>query len=233
MPRYLTFDELSLPQGRRRAARHLYLTDHGVLRTFYDNTHWIDARMARSFQPSPGHVDAWADQGVRTVINLRGTRWEPEQPGWYWLEREACARRGIDHHDFRAFSRDAPRRDFVLGLDALLGQVAYPCVMHCKSGADRAGLAASLYAFLHGGQSLADARGQLSLRYGHVRQGKTGVLDAFWEAYEAALRRDGADPSPDHFRSWVRERYDRQAVKQAFKANVLGTLLTDRVLRRE
>ena len=230
MPRYLTFADLGAPEGRRRARRHLYLSDHGVLRTLYDNTHWIDARMARSFQPSPRHVAAWARLGVRTVINLRGTRWEAEQPGWYWLEVEACRRHGLAHHDYRAFSRDAPRADFVLGLDALLSEIAYPAVMHCKSGADRAGLASTLYAFLHGGQPLARARRQLSIRYGHVRQGKTGVLDAFWDAYEEAA---GADAAPDHFRAWVARDYDRQAVAAAHRAGALGTLLTDKVLRRE
>lgn len=230
MPRYLTRAEMATPEGRRRAARHLYLSDHGVLRTLYANTHWIDARMARSYQPSPAHVAAWAAMGVRSVVNLRGTRWEAEQPGWYWLEVEACEAHGLAHHDYRAFSRDAPRADFVLGFDALLGQIEYPAVMHCKSGADRAGMASVLYAFLHGGQPLARARRQLSLRYGHVRQGKTGVLDAFWDAYEQAA---GERASPDHFRKWVASEYDRQAVAAAFRAGTLGTLLTDRVLRRE
>ena len=233
MPRYLAPADMTTREGRRRAARHLYLTDHGALRALYDNTHWIDERMARSYQPSPARVADWARQGIRTVVNLRGTRWEPEQPGWYWLEVEACRAHGLAHHDLRAFSRDAPRADFVLGLDALLGQIAYPAVMHCKSGADRAGLAASLYAFLHGGQPLAQARRQLSLRYGHVRQGKTGVLGAFWDAYEEAVAADGVAPAPDHFRDWVRTRYDRQAVTRGFETSTLGRLLTDRVLRRE
>ena len=233
MPRYLAPQDMRTPEGRRRAARHLYLTDHGVLRTVYDNTQWIDERMGRSFQPSPAHIRRWAQAGVRTVINLRGTRWEAEQPGYYWLEREACAAHGIVLHDYRAFSREAPRREFVLGFDALLGEVAYPCVMHCKSGADRAGMASALYAFLHGGQPLARAREQLSFRYGHVRAGKTGILDAFWDAYEAAAARDGAPATPDHFRDWVRTRYDRQAVIAGFRPSVLGSLLTERVLRRE
>ena len=233
MPRYLSPDDMQTPEGRRRAARQLYLTDHGALRTLYDNTHWIDERMGRSFQPSPAHIRRWADLGVRTVINLRGTRWEPEQPGYYWLEREACAAHGITLHDYRAFSREAPRREFVLGFDALLGEIAYPCVMHCKSGADRAGLASTLYAFLHGGQPLARAREQLSFRYGHVKAGKTGILGAFFDAYERAADEEGAAPEPDHFRGWVRTRYDRQAVTRAFRPTALGSLLTERVLRRE
>lgn len=224
---------MSTRAGRARARRHLYLSDHGVLRTLYDNTHWIDARCARSFQPSPAHIAAWGEAGVKTVVNLRGTRWEDEQPGWYWLEREACAAHGIAHYDFRAFSREAPRRDFILGLDALLGAIAYPMVMHCKSGADRAGLASTLYAFLHSGQSLAQAREHLSLRYGHVRHGKTGVLDAFWDTYAAAARSDGTAASPDHFRAWVANRYDRKSVEAGFDANPLGSMLTEKILRRE
>ena len=229
MPRYLSRPELATAEGRRRAKRQLYLSDHGVLRTLYDNTHWIDERMARSFQPSPAHIEAWSKRGVRTVLNLRGTRWEEEQPGWYWLEREACEAHGLNHHDYRAFSREAPRAEFILGFDALLSEIEYPCVMHCKSGADRAGLASSLYAFLHGGQRLEDARTQLSFRYGHIRRGKTGVLDAFWDAY--AQSTDA--PSPGDFRRWVAEDYDRQAVERSFDPSVLGSLLTETILRRE
>jgi uncharacterized protein (TIGR01244 family) len=233
MPRYLTTGEMRTRAGRRRALRHLYLSDHGVLRSLYDNTHWIDARMARSFQPSPGHIAAWAKKGVKSVINLRGTRWEQEQPGYYWLEREACELAGIAHYDYRAFSREAPRREFITGFDALLGAIEYPAVMHCKSGADRAGLASVLYGFLHGGQALDVARRQLGPRFGHIKAGKTGILDAFFDVYREAAEAAGEAPSPGHFRRWIRDDYDRREVIGRFRANPLGSLLTEGILRRE
>ena len=52
-------------------------------------------------------------------------------------------------------------------------------MMHCKSGADRAGLMAALY-LLIAKQPAREAVKQLTWKYGHVKQAKTGVLDAFF-----------------------------------------------------
>lgn len=226
-------EEFADPAHRRRAERSLMVDDHGHLRRFYDNSHRLSDEMWRSYQPSPAHVARWADRGVRTIINLRGLRNDPRQPGYWHLEREAAERAGITLIDHRAYSREAPRPDFVTGLADLFETVAYPAMMHCKSGADRAGLGAALYLFLRAGRPLDEALGQLSLRYGHVRAGKTGVLDAFFDAYRAAARAEGAAETPGHFLSWVRNDYDRDAVQAGFRPGALGTLLTDRVLRRE
>ena len=54
-------------------------------------------------------------------------------------------------------------------------------LMHCKSGADRAGLMSVLYRFLHEGVPLKEATQELSLKYGHFRQADTGILDYFFE----------------------------------------------------
>jgi len=101
-------------------------------------------------------------------------------------------------------------------------------IVHCKSGADRAGMMAALYLALHEGRPVAEARRQLSLAYGHFSRGPTGVLDAFFDAYEAD-QPDGAMALMD----WVETRYDQQAVTAAFKTGAFQSLLTDSVLRRE
>jgi protein tyrosine/serine phosphatase len=212
----------------------LVLDDHGWLRTAYDNTHRLSDEMWRSYQPSPGRVARWADRhGIKTIINLRGLRNDPRQPGFWHLEREAAARHGITLIDHRAYSREAPRPEFVTGLAGLFETIDYPAVMHCKSGADRAGLGAALYLFLRAGRPLGEALRQLSFRYGHVSAGKTGVLGAFFAAYREAARVEGAPETREHFLAWVEDTYDREAVQAGFKASRLGSLLTDGVLRRE
>lgn len=230
---FMTEEVFRTPEGRKRAWRALMVTDHGWIRKLYDNTHWISDEMARSYQPSPAKIRAWADKGIKTVVNLRGLRNHIEQPGHYWLEKEACAAAGIELVDLRAFSREAPRRQFLLDIDPLFRSITYPAVMHCKSGSDRAGVGATLYQFLHQGKSLDEAQDQLSLRYGHVKAGKTGVLDHFFDVYREAAAEDAEVPNRDHFMAWVRDRYDPAAVNASFKADALGTFLTDKVLRRE
>jgi protein tyrosine/serine phosphatase len=240
MPRFMTREEFETEKGRRRAWHSLMVEDHGALRKIYDNSHRIAPDMWRTYQPSPQDIAKWASRGIRTVINLRGLRnvkgggrVAEAQPGFYWLEREACERHGIRLVDHRAWSREAPPAEFLTGLDELYQTMDYPAVLHCKSGSDRAGIAATLYLFLKEGQSLETARRQLSFRYGHVKSGKTGVLDAFFDVYAAAAARDGVAPDRAHFLDWVRNEYDRDAVTDGFRAGRIGTFITDTVLRRE
>ena len=112
---------------------------------------------------------------------------------------------------------------------ALFETVAYPALMHCKSGSDRAGVMAVLYAHFRLGQPLREALKELSLRYLHVRQGKTGVLDYTFERYFAE-----GEPAGLSFLEWVRRPdYDPKRIKADFHAAWWGTLLTERLLKRE
>nr|WP_246408406.1 sulfur transferase domain-containing protein [Parvularcula dongshanensis] len=226
-------EDFATRRGRRRAWRSLLLDDHGALRLVYDNTHRLSPKLWRTYQPSPSRIARWAGMGVKTIVNLRGLRNHERQPGFYYLEEEAARRHGVRLVNLRAYSREAPKRDFVLDLAALFETMDYPAILHCKSGADRAGLASTLYLFLHERRPLDEALRQLSFRYGHVRHGKTGVLGAFFGAYREAARAEDAEETPEHFLSWVRNDYDREAVQAAFRPTRLGSLLTERILRRE
>ena len=62
----------------------------------------------------------------------------------------------------------------MLGMAAFLAKLEYPVLVHCKSGADRAGLFAALFLILREGATVAEAREELSPRYGHFRHAKTG-----------------------------------------------------------
>jgi len=179
-----------------------------------------------------GHQQ-WAGRGLKTIINLRGLRNNVRQPGFWHLEEEACREAGIEFINHRAYSREAPKPEFITEIDAIFRRIQYPALMHCKSRADRAGLGSFLYLFLKEEQPLDDAMKQLSLRYGHVRSGKTGVLDHFVDTYREVAKRDGVTPNRGHFLAWVTTEYDRDAVKASFQPQALGTFLTDTLLRRE
>ena len=137
---------------------------------------------------------------------------------------------GLTLVDFAVASRDAPSREQVGAAAEMFGQIAYPALMHCKSGADRAGLMSVLYAHFHLGQPLRDAvRGQLSLRTLHIRHGKTGVLDYMFERYFS----DG-EPKGLSLLEWVNSpAYDHDQIRRDFDAGVIGSLITETLLRRE
>lgn len=224
-----TFD-LNTKAGRRAAYRDLALRDHGVLRLAFHNAHQISDEMWRANQPWPFHVKQWADRGIKTIINLRGG----VGTGYHALEAEACKKHGITLRDFfvdghAITSRAIPRAIQIRGAKQLFDDIEYPAMMHCKSGADRAGIMAVFYCHFRLGQPIEQAKEQLSLKYLHVRAGKTGVLDYFFEYYLEHIAPTGVS-----FFDWTQsDGFDHDALKAQFQANWWMTQITDRVLRRE
>ena len=219
-----TFD-LTTPPGRRRAVLDYLWEDHAYLRLGFTNAHWISDELVRTNQPWPFQLKGWAERGIKTVINLRGGK----QTSFRALEVDACRQYGLEMVDFVVASRDIPTREQVLGARTLFETVRYPALMHCKSGADRAGLMAVLYKHFRRGETVAQAASQLSLKYLHVRAGLTGVLDYWVDRYLVQ-----GEPAGLSLEEWVSSpAYDPAAMKADFRAKWWGTLLTERLLRRE
>jgi protein tyrosine/serine phosphatase len=200
------------------------LADHGFFRLVWSN--WaivVPDRLYRCNHPTPARLAAVTRRfGLRTVVNLRGRR----VCGSDALSREAAERLGLHHIDAPFESRGVPHRERVLALAEIFRRMEEPALIHCKSGADRAGLAAAIFLLLNG-RSLAEAMEQLSWRFGHFRRARTGILDAFLLRY--AHEGDGRKP----FLDWVREDYDEAALRRDFVAGGISHFLIDRVLRRE
>ena len=223
-PKHVAAD-LNDPRGRQRAQRELTLGDHGFLREAFQNLHQISDEMWRSNQPNPRQIADHARlRGIKTILNLRG----PTTRGYYLLEKEACEAAGITLIDYQVYSRDTPTVEAVLGAKQLFDEIAYPALMHCKSGADRAGIMSVLYMIFRQKRSVRMALQQLSKKYLHLREGKTGLLDYLFEAYLHAEAETGVD-----FETWLTRDYDRIAVKEAFLKSGRGKLRLDAVLRRE
>ena len=172
-----------------RAWTNMVLVDHAFLRMAYLNLHRVSDRAWRSAQPTPYQIRALARRGVRTIVSLRGGQSFGSLP----LQIEACTAAGLCFETFVLRSRAIPSVEELRALQAFFARIEYPVLFHCKSGADRAGMMSALFLALHEGRPVAEARRQLGLRYGHIRHGKTGVLDAFFDAYQAD-QPDGAMP---------------------------------------
>ena len=217
--------DLTTPRGRRRARNELVWGDHGFLRVKFRNLHRISDEMYRANQPSPEHIARYAKElGLKTIINLRGQ----SPKGYYLLEKEACERHGIQLVDFQVFSREVPTAESVLQAKQLFDSIVYPALMHCKSGADRAGVMSVLYQHFRKGLPIDQALEQLSGKYLHVRHGKTGVLDDFFETYLAQGKAAGLS-----FEDWVSRGYDHKAMKARFLRGRKSKIDVDQLLRRE
>lgn len=219
--------DLTQPGARRAAWLNSLFIDHALLRLGWRNWGVVESgRLYRSNHPTPWQLEqAVRRHGIRTVINLRGHR---EACGSDALGRQAAAALGLDHIDAPLESRGAPHKDRVLRLAGIFARMTEPALIHCKSGADRTGLAAGIW-LLAQGRGVEEALGQLSLRFGHVAAARTGILDAFFHAYAAFTKAQGPKP----FLDWVREDYSEDALRAAFHSTAWADRLVDGVLRRE
>jgi len=224
--------DLSTPQGRKQAYKDLTWGDHGFLRVWFNNQHLISPKdndggddvMYRANQPSPKRIEQLAKDGIKTILNLRGE----SDKGYYALEKEACEKHGIKLVDFRMYSRDTPKKKSLHGLKELFETIEYPCLMHCKSGADRTGITGVLYKHFHLGEPIEDAVEQLKIKYLHMKAGKTGMLDFFFDDYlKYAATGDLS------FMDWVDQVYDPADVKARFMSGWIGNIMSEKILRRE
>jgi protein tyrosine/serine phosphatase len=212
------------PHGRRNAWIDALFVDHAILRILWTNFACVKPGLLyRSNHPTPGNLRAFTRKvGLKSLINLRGQA----KNGSDALSRDTASRLGLDFYDMAFESRGAPHKDRILRLAGILANMRPPALIHCKSGADRAGLVAGLFILIQGG-TVEEAMKQLSLRFGHIKQSKTGILDAFFHLYQ----RTGEGRKP--FLDWVREDYDEDALRTAHKAGRVAEFINATVLRRE
>ena len=146
--------DISTPQKRRAAKWHFYLSDHGVLRGLWTNQFEIAPGVWRSNQPSPKRMETLAKIGITTILNLRGQ----DKFSFYLFEREAAEKLGIKMIDIKIYARSLVPRERFMELFEIFDQIEKPFLLHCKSGADRAGLASALWLLDQEGASLEQAK---------------------------------------------------------------------------
>lgn len=216
--------DLASPRGRAAAWLDSLFADHSVLRLLWGNVaEVVPGKLYRSNHPTPLRLAGLTTKlKLVTLINVRGRR----ACGSDALSRDMAARLGLEHIDMAFESRGAPHRDRILRYAEIYQNLRTPALLHCKSGADRAGLASALAVIFEGGTS-ADALRQLSLRFGHFSRSKTGILDAFFILF--ATKAEGRVP----FLDWVRTEYDEAKLRESFRASGLSSFINDRILVRE
>lgn len=182
---------------RERADFFVNWVDHGVLRSFWTNRVEIAPDVIRSNHPTEERFRKEAAKGIRTILNLRGASDQPQ----YLREKDLCETLGLDLIDLPMSATKPPQREALLKLIKVFREAERPLLMHCKSGADRTGLAAAIFV-LDNGQGMAAARAQLSARYLHFRREPKAVLDRFLDLYEAAQSQTDVS-----IEDWIRESY--------------------------
>lgn len=216
--------DLSSAKGRRNAWIDSLLVDHAVLRLIWTNTATVRlGRLYRANHPTPARLASYVQKyGIRTIVNLRGQN----ASGSDALSRAAAARLGLVQSDIAFKSSRAPERTLMLALIDALRAGPEPMLVHCKSGADRAGFAAGVYLLLTGGTA-TEALAQMSWRHGHLRRSRAGILDGVFIAF-----RDQAEARMD-FATWVACEYDPAAIGHPYGVLRAAAAVQDRLLHRE
>lgn len=179
--------------------------DHSIFRLFWSNEATVlKNKVIRGNHPTPKRCHKIASSGVKHVLNLRGQR----TCGSDFLSRSTFKKVNLPYSDLAFESRNAPHKDRILRFyDFYTQQAQFPLYLHCKSGADRTGLACGLIVLFEGGTA-EEALKQLDWRFLHFRSSRTGILDDFFLMYQ----KEGEGKSD--FIDWVRNDYDEEELRK-------------------
>ncbi len=200
-------NDITTPAMRRRAMLDFHVFDHAILRTVWTNFDEVAPGVYRSNQPDPARYKALADRGIRTILNLRGV----SPHSHYLFAEEACAAHGLTMVTVPLEARKPVERARLLELFDAFRTIEKPFLMHCKSGADRAGLASALYRMVIMGDGVEAARKHLGVRYVHLKWSKTGICDHLLDVYAAR-----AAKSPIGIEEWIATEYDPEELAASF-----------------
>jgi len=172
---------------------------------FQGNFGVVDSgHVIRSAQPT-GQLDSWVrDYRISSILNLRGG-----SPADWWYDAEVRSAResAVSYFDLPLSATRRPKRSELLMLIDLLERCDYPLLIHCKSGADRTGLASALYLMVRRAEPPERALSAFSIEYGHIPFFGTEHLHEPLDEYAAWLKTNRLPHTPERFRAWVKNDY--------------------------
>lgn len=191
-------DDISTEVGRWQGRVYAQVTDHGWLRRSWRNEGQIADGVYRSNHPDARTLVLWHQRGIKEVVSLRRSSGAVHE-----FEAEVCDSLGMRLRNVGLSARRAPNAYRLLQLLNIFDTLERPALLHCKSGADRTGLAAALWMIHVEGRPVEEARAGLSWQHWHVKWSDTGVLDRVLDAYAARVAK-----GPIAIREWIETEYD-------------------------
>lgn len=165
-----------------------------------------DGKAYRSAQLTGGTLSGvLKEHHVKTVINLRGGH-----PGeeLYDGERQVVESNGAQLVDIAISARRLPPPDRVAAIIDAFKKRPGPFLIHCAQGADRTGLASTIFRIVVDKLPVDEAQSeQLTWRYGHFPVSKTASMDHFFDLYRST--NEGLS-----FEQWALQKYPEVYAKQ-------------------
>jgi protein tyrosine phosphatase (PTP) superfamily phosphohydrolase (DUF442 family) len=180
----------------------------GVFRRpwFHGNLGIVDpGRVIRSAQPTTQLPQWIRAHQLRSILNLRGGS---PADAWYDAEVKTARAAHVAFYDLPLSATRRPSRRDLLRLIDTINACPYPLLIHCKSGADRTGLATAVYLMIQRGESPERALRAFSLEHGHIPLGGPEHLHEPIDEYAAWLAARELPHTPERFRDWVKTSYE-------------------------
>lgn len=219
--------KLETPWGRLTAWLYAMLVEHNFTNVFRFNFHRISDEAFRSSQPTMWQLRRMVKKhGIKTIVNLKGSN---TNSAHYAFEREQCEKLGIKMVDIDIYSRSLPDGFRIRRAKEVFDSVEYPVWMHCKAGADRAGIYATLYQYFRQHVPIAQTDQLKFWPFGHIKHSSAGKIDFYLEQFLAYQK----EHPEAEFLDWAENIADRDRINREFKPGGLANFINDVVLKRE
>ena len=171
---------------------------------FQGNRGVVDAgRVFCSAQPTTELGRSIRDYQLKSILNLRAG----SQADWWYEAEVSTARPTVSRSTIYRSCTRRPRRHELLKLIDVFHDCPYPLLIHCKSGADRTGLASAVYCLVGRREAPELARLAFSVEFGHIPYGGSEHLHEPIDEYAAWLKSHQLTHDPERFRGWVKNEY--------------------------
>jgi len=201
--------------------------EHNFMNPIRYNFHKISDGVYRSSQPTMTQLERDVKKyNIKTILNLKGAN---PNSAYYVFEVEKCKELGIKLIDIEIYSRSIPDAKRIKNAKEIFENIEYPMWMHCKAGADRTGLYATLFQYFHLKMPIEQTNQLALLPFGHLKHSKAGKIDHYFEEF-AKYKAD--HPEADLL-FWAENVADRDKMDKEFQPEGLASFINDYILRRE
>ncbi len=214
-------------KGRIYAWMYAMFAEHNFINLFRLNFHKISDEAYRSAQPTMEQLERYVKKyGFKTIVNLKNAN---PKSAYYQFEKEKCEKLGITLIDVNVASRAILRPEQVKRAKEIFETAEYPIWIHCKAGADRTGIYATLYQYFRENTPI-ERTNQLSFwPFGHLKASKAGKVDFYFEQF---LKYKKEHPEAEFF-EWSQTIANREEINALYQSSKFSDIINDYILRRE
>lgn len=137
------------------------------------------------------------EYGIKSILNLRGANPSSQ---WYSDEIAVTAQNQIQHYDLALGSYNFPSKTSIVKLVSILQSAPRPILIHCESGVDRSGFAATISLILMNAP-MSEIEKQESLKYFVLSDQSIGKQ--FLKLYKKWLAENQLTTSKQNFLRWL------------------------------